>query len=79
MLPYRWYNIGTNVSSAGFENGSGLTGISTNAKVGSGNTVFLSNVASEDFGHSSYIIMEELTPANTIKFTLKLRTQSDKL
>lgn len=39
--------IGTNVSVAGFENGSGLTGISTTAKVGSGNTVFLSNVASD--------------------------------
>lgn len=39
--------IGTNISVAGFENGSGLTGISTTAKVGSGNTVFLSNVASD--------------------------------
>ena len=39
--------IGTNISIAGFENGSGLTGISTTAKVGSGNTVFLSNVASD--------------------------------
>ena len=39
--------IGTNISVAGFENGSGLTGISTTAKVGSGATVFLSNVASD--------------------------------
>ena len=40
--------IGTNVSIAGFNDGSLLTGISTTAKVGSGNTVFLSNVASDD-------------------------------
>ena len=40
--------IGTNISIAGFNDGSLLTGISTTAKVGSGNTVFLSNVASDD-------------------------------
>ena len=40
--------IGTNVSIAGFNDGTLLTGISTTAKVGSGNTVFLSNVASDD-------------------------------
>ena len=40
--------IGTNISIAGFNDGTLLTGISTTAKVGSGNTVFLSNVASDD-------------------------------